>query len=279
MKLSRATFAEKAGMSAELLRSYESARSRLNYGAAFKLIVAFGINPEWLATGAGRWWLPVRIPGPKELSIGARAPYSKIYEKHLIKTVARATKKWEDRRPPEPLPIRINAAEPRERLSAEVKMENWLKRLILCLPDSSLGAFLNSLYLEGTKLARSYPVDTRAVFEKRVEAMDRLRAQMEARNRVPQDERLGASKDNLTNAATWGKVPAVKHQLPSLRERLNRATKETGKMSALADFLGKAIGRRVPLASVSRWLSGKREPGGEITLLMLRWVEQQERQK
>jgi hypothetical protein len=32
------------------------------------------------------------------------------------------------------------------------------------------------------------------------------------------------------------------------------------------------------LASVSRWLSGEREPGGEIALLMLKWVELQERQ-
>ena len=77
---------------------------------------------------------------------------------------------------------------------------------------------------------------------------------------------------HLTESATPAKSIAVKLQLPSLLERLNRATKESGKMTALADFLG------VPLASVSRWLSGKREPGGEITLRLLKWVEQQERQ-
>ena len=77
----------------------------------------------------------------------------------------------------------------------------------------------------------------------------------------------------LTDSATSEKLSEVKAQIPSLLERLNRATKESGKMSALAEFLG------VPLASVSRWLSGKREPGGEITLRLLRWVEQQERQK
>jgi transcriptional regulator with XRE-family HTH domain len=78
----------------------------------------------------------------------------------------------------------------------------------------------------------------------------------------------------LTDTATSENLPVnVKAQLPSLRDRLNHATKETGKMSALAEYLG------VPLASVSRWLSGKREPGGEITLKLLHWVEQQERQK
>jgi len=87
------------------------------------------------------------------------------------------------------------------------------------------------------------------------------------------------TKDNnfkmmLTKAATSSKLVAdVKSQLPRLLARLKTATKETGKMSALANFL------EVPLASVSRWLSGKREPGGEITLKLLQWVEQQERQK
>jgi DNA-binding transcriptional regulator YiaG len=81
-------------------------------------------------------------------------------------------------------------------------------------------------------------------------------------------------KHHLTEVATYEKLPAdVKKQLPSLLERLNQATTETGKMSALAAYL------KAPLASVSRWLSGKREPGGEITLRMLRWVEHEEHQK
>lgn len=90
---------------------------------------------------------------------------------------------------------------------------------------------------------------------------------------------VDVSKRDLTEAETSINLAEVKAQLPSLLVRLNRATKESGKMSALADFLGKASGQKVPLASVSRWLSGKREPGGEITLLLLQWVERQERQK
>lgn len=82
-----------------------------------------------------------------------------------------------------------------------------------------------------------------------------------------------AKKRLLTDAATSDKPLDVKAQLPSLLERLKKATSETGKMSALAEYLG------VPLASVSRWLSGKREPGGEITLKLLHWVEWQERKK
>ena len=59
--------------------------------------------------------------------------------------------------------------------------------------------------------------------------------------------------------------------MPGFRERLKKALAERGRKTALAKLLG------VPLASVSQWLSGEREPGGEYTLKLLRWVEQQER--
>lgn len=92
-------------------------------------------------------------------------------------------------------------------------------------------------------------------------------------------EEFYSGKKVLTDTATFGIPVAVKHQMPNLLSRLNKATQEAGKMSALAAFLSKASGKKVPLASVSRWLSGKREPGGEIALQMLYWVEHPELQK
>jgi hypothetical protein len=77
----------------------------------------------------------------------------------------------------------------------------------------------------------------------------------------------------LTEAATRAKLPPVKSQLESLLAKFDRLIKQPGKKTELADFLG------APLASVSRWLSGKREPGRNIALEMLRWVELQERQQ
>jgi hypothetical protein len=76
----------------------------------------------------------------------------------------------------------------------------------------------------------------------------------------------------LTCVAASGKLTPVKSQLKSLLAELNRLTREPGMKTKLADFLG------APLTSVSRWLSGEREPGGETTLQMLRWVQEQERQ-
>jgi transcriptional regulator with XRE-family HTH domain len=80
-------------------------------------------------------------------------------------------------------------------------------------------------------------------------------------------------KAGLTKVTDSGKPHPVKSELTlkSLLARLNTATKEPGKKSQLAKHM------RVPLSNVSQWLSGKREPGGETTLKLLKWVEEQER--
>ena len=83
------------------------------------------------------------------------------------------------------------------------------------------------------------------------------------------------AKKKLTNAESGSKTNVVKSQLPNLIERLKKATAKSGKKSELAN----ALKPKVPLASVSRWLSGEREPGGEVALQLLTWVEEQERQK
>lgn len=74
--------------------------------------------------------------------------------------------------------------------------------------------------------------------------------------------------DNISQRA---KLSPMEAQLPGLLERIKKATQERGKKSELATFLG------VNPVTVSKWLSGVIEPGGETTLKLLLWVEQQER--
>jgi hypothetical protein len=61
--------------------------------------------------------------------------------------------------------------------------------------------------------------------------------------------------------------------LKALLVRVNRAASIRGKKTELARFLG------MPLACVSAWLSLKRAPDGEKTLLMQRWVLAEEAQQ
>jgi transcriptional regulator with XRE-family HTH domain len=77
----------------------------------------------------------------------------------------------------------------------------------------------------------------------------------------------------LTNVSVSDKYDAVKSTMANLLDRLNEATSQRGMKSKLAKVMG------VPLSNVSQWLSGEREPGGETTLRLLQWVEQQEGQQ
>ena len=89
--------------------------------------------------------------------------------------------------------------------------------------------------------------------------------QFEVMGREPREKRV------LTNITVTDNVSSVKSTMANLLDRLNKATSQRGMKSKLAKVMG------VPLANISQWLSGAREPGGETTLRLLHWVEQQER--
>jgi transcriptional regulator with XRE-family HTH domain len=86
-------------------------------------------------------------------------------------------------------------------------------------------------------------------------------------------EQQNSSRKLLTDVTDFAKLPPVKSPMANLLDRLKEATSRRGMKTTLAKFMG------VALANVSQWLSGEREPGGETTLRLLRWVEQQERQQ
>ena len=82
-----------------------------------------------------------------------------------------------------------------------------------------------------------------------------------------------AKKTTLTNVSEVVNVRTMKPHLPILLGRLQMATTNRGGKTALAKFL------QVPLARVSQWLTGDREPGGETTLRLLEWVTAEEAQQ
>jgi transcriptional regulator with XRE-family HTH domain len=82
-----------------------------------------------------------------------------------------------------------------------------------------------------------------------------------------------SSKQVLTEISDTANLARVKSPLAQLLERLNQATAAKGTKAELARHL------KAPRPCVSDWLSGKRKPGGETTLRLLHWVEQQERQQ
>ncbi|MEI9863029.1 MAG: hypothetical protein WDN00_00415 [Limisphaerales bacterium] len=136
---------------------------------------------------------------------------------------------------------------------ALVLCEEWLSERLAILGDESIHASVKEsvvkqlepfIYKANAKLPRGLPIA------------------------------IGTDREiNLTKEVTSLTSNSVTPVLPKLIKRLNDATKNRGSKSALAEWLG------VHRQSVTDWLSGKQEPGGEITLRLLQWVEQQERKK
>jgi transcriptional regulator with XRE-family HTH domain len=81
----------------------------------------------------------------------------------------------------------------------------------------------------------------------------------------------GPQKKGLDKDSDYCNYEGVKTELQRLLDQVRRLTEERGERAALATFLG------VPRPRISEWLSGRYEPGGQITLKLARWVEQQER--
>lgn len=112
---------------------------------------------------------------------------------------------------------------------------------------------------------------------------DALRAAVQVKEMMEEDitqqcyEQIQSLADEgkettLTNAPKTEIDDVVKSEMQHLLDKVRKLTEPRGAQSALAEFL------QVPTSRVSEWLSGKCEPGGQNTLRLLQWVEQQERQ-
>jgi transcriptional regulator with XRE-family HTH domain len=265
--LSQADFSALVGLDPRVYASYEYARSRLNYPAAWRILSAFRLlNPRWLAEGKGMPFEIIFAPyaSPEEASLGQRALFSMEYERLLKSRLASAPSLWmlPDHRPLPYLPIQPSL---QGRIAAKDVLAELIVDWLAAQPDAQVSRFVNDLLQAGVDLLKKYPPELGAAKKKRFSEMFRIEAKR--RGIFPA---LTGAKWMLTDIAISANLPPVKSQLDSLLVDLNRLTKERGMKTKLADYLG------APLASVSRWLSGEIEPGGETTLRMLEWVQAEE---
>ncbi len=282
MNLSQVAFARRAGLDATQLASYEHGRARLNYFTAWKILTAFKVSPTIFTTG-DRSWLQIAIPSPEEVGAGPRTPFSEIYNKKLAAIVAQAVEELRFQKPPKRLRLHVTAQSPFGRLMAEAKLVNWIKRHILCLPDSHLEEWINEVYNRGNNLTDSYVADPDPVFKRRLDEMEHARAQIEA-NKSSLATAAQSQEENLSQALLDNKKIAsntcgVKTEdqailsLPALLKAVRARVKERGQKTALANHL------KVSRQAVDQWLSGDAKPSADLTFALLNWVEQQKRQE
>ena len=232
LQIPRSRFAVTIRFGSDRLASYEAGRAPLLYEVAKSVMTHYHISPLWLATGEGAPRLPIAFDDNHIMAF--------VKPRALFSEIYDA-----------------HLAADLENKKAGVgkvlnQYEHWLNECLAILDDESIPASVRKplaarmepiLLKVGQKLKWDFPF---------VIALE--------------------EKKHLTKYPLTGKYDDVKPILPKLIERLRKATKERGRKTELASWLG------VAPQKVTDWLSERVEPSGEITLRLLHWVEQQERQ-
>jgi transcriptional regulator with XRE-family HTH domain len=251
LNLSRKKLEKTSGVPIGVITRVELGRTPIRYRDARRILAAFDkefssemipLNPLWIAEGVGpvrlKW--PFILPENDSISLHERAAFSEFVQANRE------------------LLLRLDTVERNVRLP-----ESWLRAYF---------AYCEQLDYEAT-IFRDASRQIASIVKRSAEALKKespfarnLLADYIRNNPVFHSEKRG-----LTDVSAGVKHEPVKSQMESLLARLNRATEARGKKSELARFM------KLPLASISQWLSGGREPGGENTLRLLSWVEQQER--
>jgi transcriptional regulator with XRE-family HTH domain len=241
LQIPRARFAVAIGFGSERIASIEAGRAPLRYEVFQAVSRRYQLSPYWLAEAIG---------SPKHggafddtrlaKEVHPRALFSEVYDRFIGGGLKKA---------------QVRSLEMWQKI--KLGLSKWDAFLELTMGDALVRERYGPIVVEQAQAIESLLAKMRAD----------LSFRQAVRSKLPKQE-----NKLLTETESAAKFPPVKLQLKNLRTELNRLTEESGKKTELAGFLG------APLASVSRWLSGEREPGGETTLKMLRWVQEQESQ-
>jgi DNA-binding transcriptional regulator YiaG len=228
-----------AGVDSKACERAELGVSPLRYRAAWYFLAWSRKSAEWLATGRGHPDHFITLPEPNEIGAKANLRFSAV---------------WDD------------FASARSNPHYDPQMA-WKRFFLL----NSLIAYANVWY---AKVADSHLDGLDHAIREAVKAFEstcpevsweKILQQVAA---VERQQTEYDKKKSLTEASSVSSVRDVK--LEGLLRRANELTEKSGKKSELAKSMS------APLASVSRWLAGRRKPSADKLLRLLQWVEQQE---
>ena len=250
-------FAALLGLTKNQLAFIETGKTAVRYGFAHRLHKRFGTDLAWLADLPSLPKMPASCwPNPESPDDGIWPEM--LFNEAAILIYARGFGHLES----------TIKAFPDERVwarsQAQEVMLHLLGDLLSRIPNHRLTDFWKSWEEWHAKTAFEFailPGDPAQSVRAEVRALeDRLCMQ-------PPEE-YGTKW--LTNERNAVKTLPVQPMIPTLLERLRRATASRGRKTDLAGVLG------VPPQRVNGWLSGSNEPGGETTLRLLAWVTAEE---
>ena len=248
--LSRAEIAREGGGDSSALVRIESGRVPLHYAVA-RWIWRGGmhlLNPVYLTTEEGKpttkygLWLP----SAEDIRVSPAALFSEVINRYA-----------DDLRT-------LSGPEPSQRLPL-----SWIREQQHFLERQKEGIAAGQRLLEShSQWLLTLKEAARRAHQRR------LLAVQAAVVRVREKNILTDTSNDVFNqpVRTWA----------TLRDELRRLTAEPGAKTQLAKELTIQLRRQekpIPLATLSRYLSGDMEPGGEITLALLNWVEKRKSPK
>jgi DNA-binding transcriptional regulator YiaG len=236
LQIPRARFAVSIGCGSERIAAYEAGRARLPYWVFKATADRYHLHPRWLAEEAGSTQLK-----------------NAFKDSHFIASVSRHALFTEvyDKFLSRQLLEEANTAA----AAAETAIED-LANLAVLLKE-----------FETVNLSPAARAKIQQFQSKYSQLASKARKELEKREAI---HLKAAHLVGATIEANTLTKATAESALPRLINRLKQATAAHGKKSELAEWLG------VHRQMVTDWLSGKQEPGGEMTLRMLQWVEQQE---
>ena len=247
-KCTRAYLAHLIGVAPAAITRIELGRVPLKYALAHSIFYSLQINPQWAATGKGAPKGYVSLPSAADLKVTENALFSEVCSTHLSQLFKKTTADSE----------------------SEIIMRNhlgkkaafWVEAMFRDIPDGHVAEFQKHLEKSAAEFFSKCPKEEpKRIFLRRLWYKKfSLNCEHEA------------AKKEFDIITVKSNAVGVKSEIEGLVNRLRRATTKPGKKAELARFMNVAPAR------VSEWLSGQ-EPGGENALRLLRWVEQQERQK
>lgn len=262
-------FAAQIGISLDQLASIEYERTPLRYIVAWNYRSFFGISLESLVEigfpvlgkDLNPWPEPETLPNTRILLSEVWNALAESPVNSPILDDVRMAEEFPSDLPP---PGYVHRA-----TWFEIIGEN-LKDALASMAEGSVKKFGNEIIRAIDNQSKLFPKQAIALTGSNREEMELYLLRKDIARRLLIKN---AAKTDLTKYPQEGTTEAVTPILPKLIERLRKATSERGQKSKLASWLG------VSPQKVTDWLSERIEPSGENTLRLLKWVEQQERQK
>jgi transcriptional regulator with XRE-family HTH domain len=266
LKWSQKEFSESLGITRNQLASIECGRTPVRYDVAWAIRDRFKISLKWLESGEGfaDGFMNDNLPSSNDTGLPKRALLSQVVRKTSNGAQEGDLPKDQEQLFAAVISMLEGAekttgkedVQNRELLESQLKIlvEGWIARA----PVGHAYEFTNKLNMFAESLLREFGQDAPGVADARGERImwERIRN--------------ATTKKLLTWTSLKGKyVAGMKTEIQKLIERVKRKASKPGAKVALAKELDVAPAR------ISEWLSGEKEPGGDYTLRLLRWVEQQ----